>query len=303
MSLPPFSGLSNPRGAQNCFLNSVLHVLWHVAGWRERLLHDREHACVGGDGCVYCAVRAVLREYATGKNASVDVLRIALAMSFPGKFPIGRTADAYEAFATVLGALHACDLSVEAAARGGGAASGAAASGGAASGGAAAGALVDRGSVKCTAPHCAAHETFGCELLDQWQCSCGATCDPEPFDLATFGLVVYAADLVGAAGRYEARRRDASSPKTKLESALASAVQNSFSDTGGGDAATTAAAPTAVVTPADAAGAPALERPATAHGVRSRRKWDCKVAGCQQRQILQRHILNSPVVRSRVPAR
>ena len=58
----------------------------------------------------------------------------------------------------------------------------------------------------------------------------------------------------------------------------ASAVRNSFSDTGG-DAATTAAK-AAAATPADAAEVSAVERPATAHGVRPRRKWDCESAGC-----------------------
>lgn len=75
-------------GAQNCFLNTLLQLLWHTNAFRERLLHDRAHACVG-DGCVICALRAVLRGYADGWVVSPDALRVALARARPAEFPMG----------------------------------------------------------------------------------------------------------------------------------------------------------------------------------------------------------------------
>ena len=84
----PFSGFSNPVGAQNCFLNAVLQVLWHSRVFREHVLHDRAHACAGAALCVVCALRSVFRDLVGREVGCPDRLRSVLARVAPA-FPTG----------------------------------------------------------------------------------------------------------------------------------------------------------------------------------------------------------------------
>jgi hypothetical protein len=149
----------------------------------------------------------------------------------------------------------------------------------------------DASSVPC-APRCGAHESFGCEFLDQWECMCGATSESEPFDLSTFGLIVYAADVIPAAAAYDRERgaaRASAAAFSKFEFVMRAAVRGSMND----DGLTGASCGTPL------GGAAERGAPLLLGGPRPRRKWDCGNAGrgCLQRQELKRHLLSAPAVR------
>jgi len=53
-------GLDNPIGENNCFLNGVLQILWHVPSFRTAVLSTEHRGC-RDDACVYCQVRVGTR--------------------------------------------------------------------------------------------------------------------------------------------------------------------------------------------------------------------------------------------------
>lgn len=91
----PWCGIENPLGAQNCFLNSIVQVLWHLTEFKKVLFcaeGTREHVCVSPH-CLLCTLRDTLREYGRasekGDALSVEALRQCLHVISEGQFAIG----------------------------------------------------------------------------------------------------------------------------------------------------------------------------------------------------------------------
>jgi len=145
-------GLLNQPGENNCFLNSAIQVLWHLAVFRRSFRLLTGHACLGAS-CIFCALKVIFEQFEYSKDTSLDpnALRNALAETFheQNRFQIGRMDDAAECFENILTRIH-IHIANE----------------------------VDE-TQSCTIPHCIPHQKFGMSLLEQLHCSCEATSEPD----------------------------------------------------------------------------------------------------------------------------
>jgi hypothetical protein len=143
-------GLYNKPGENNCFLNSAIQVLWHVAVFRRSLRKFKGHYC-NGPQCICCATTALFKEFQYSKESALppDQLRIAMAICFESqnKFQLGLMDDAAECFEKILERLH-CNLTG------------------------------DLDPDTCDRPHCITHQKFAMNILEHTWCRCGETSEP-----------------------------------------------------------------------------------------------------------------------------
>jgi len=109
---PAATGMANPRGEYNCFLNVVIQTLWHVRAFREAVLN------VGSSDELVLALQQVFTELSAteaaadegvplaGEAVSPEALRLALSAKFSegaaSRFQLRDMADATEAFEALL---------------------------------------------------------------------------------------------------------------------------------------------------------------------------------------------------------
>ncbi|CAE7857731.1 slc35b2 [Symbiodinium microadriaticum] len=166
-------GLENENGANHCFLNVVIQAFWNLQSFRRRVLHAPEHDHAGSTAqnrvgaTVYCALKTVFQEFqfSDADTLPPDCLRRALSSVYDaqGRFKIGDMEDATETIETILGCLHACNVShgpaccpLQSQAE-----------------------FVEEASDFGCHPMCLAHEVFGIEYVDITRCTfCGATREP-----------------------------------------------------------------------------------------------------------------------------
>eukprot|EP00771_Trimastix_marina_P000186 gnl/Trimastix_PCT/1194.p1 GENE.gnl/Trimastix_PCT/1194~~gnl/Trimastix_PCT/1194.p1 ORF type:complete len:425 (-),score=92.35 gnl/Trimastix_PCT/1194:44-1318(-) len=174
--MPFEKGLGNQPGQNNCFLNVVIQVLWHLEDFRIPFsqLYLSQHHCPGGNprSCIFCALKHIFTqiEYSPVQQIPIDALRVALSVRYgkEGRFALGELDDAMEAFEAVLESIH--------------------------------NALRE----PCVSAHyctCVAHDVFSLRLADQVVCrACGAA--SKPLCYQQWILNVCAADLWSAWTRY-----------------------------------------------------------------------------------------------------
>eukprot|EP01061_Rhynchopus_euleeides_P033397 TRINITY_DN5595_c2_g1_i1.p1 TRINITY_DN5595_c2_g1~~TRINITY_DN5595_c2_g1_i1.p1 ORF type:complete len:757 (+),score=206.43 TRINITY_DN5595_c2_g1_i1:22-2271(+) len=144
-------GLENRSGHNNCFLNSVLQVLWHCRVFRDNFLKDRDaHICGNKkkpQSCLYCAIFDLFEKFAQSEATALpsEMIRKILGYLFSNenRFQFGTMEDVVECFEAVLYQLH----------------------------------LTASDKVDSCAPPCFVHKTFSINAMDQRTC-CDA-CDSE----------------------------------------------------------------------------------------------------------------------------
>jgi hypothetical protein len=108
-STTPSTGILNPRGEYNCFLNVIVQALWHVEAFRKALM-----GASSADPLVR-ALQGVMSELTASHDASegdsrapvsAESLRIALSDEHGVLFKLGDMADAAEAHARRTGGLY-----------------------------------------------------------------------------------------------------------------------------------------------------------------------------------------------------
>jgi hypothetical protein len=84
-TVPGLSGLANPRGANNCFLNSAVQVLYRLQSFREVFLPAEQaqvathggalpmprHNCKGEAQCLVCSLGRVFVEMEVAEQRSL----------------------------------------------------------------------------------------------------------------------------------------------------------------------------------------------------------------------------------------
>jgi len=146
-------GLSNPRGANNCWLNSAVQLLWHIDVFRQSINRISGHYRCLQEYCVYCHVKALLSDYEYNSELSIppDALRNALATSCSKSFKMGNLGDPIEAYQAVLDRLH--EQLVK-----------------------------DEPDGQCSALHCVVHRKFSLNIVEMFECDserCKYTTDPD----------------------------------------------------------------------------------------------------------------------------
>ncbi|CAJ1389945.1 unnamed protein product [Effrenium voratum] len=179
-------GLENEHGANHCFLNVVIQAFWNLRSFRRRLLDAEadDHSHARDSGCCYCALKSLFQEYAVSTNSTdtlpPDCLREALSGVYDERrFKLGDMEDATETIETILGILHASNLT-EAENLGASPISHH---------------IVEQaGDVGCH-PLCLAHEVFGLEYVDVLRCTfCGA--NGEPSVSSSYLYTAYVSELL-----------------------------------------------------------------------------------------------------------
>ena len=106
----PTHGLSNGTGENNCFINSVIQVLWHLEIFRNQLVlaedEELEHEHTEDKSCLYCTLHGLFINF---KYSDVETLppthvRNALADLFSAKsrFQLGEMDSALECYEAVV---------------------------------------------------------------------------------------------------------------------------------------------------------------------------------------------------------
>ncbi|EGD77405.1 hypothetical protein PTSG_12740 [Salpingoeca rosetta] len=199
-------GLENPRGSQNCFLNSVVQMLWHLHGFRKRFTHQADSEDFGAhthrprnrdgrgghydndddddddeDRCFFCAFRdfwlcvtALDHTEANTPLLSTVELRLRLAMHYYGKdkFQYGDTADAGECLDAILVQLHKGLTRY----RGSGGSSARSKGHSTALGYD----VLHFEALEACAPPCLIHELFGIHVVEYTVCDAGHLGEPSP---------------------------------------------------------------------------------------------------------------------------
>ncbi|OQR81979.1 inactive ubiquitin carboxyl-terminal hydrolase 54-like [Thraustotheca clavata] len=111
--------LRNDTGENNCFLNVVVQVLYHLKPFQDAIAPIGPHDCKGESHCVLCALKTVFALLAPSSNpdehVTTDVLRSVLStvskVHHPtnegaSRFSLGSMDDAAEAHDTLLWQLH-----------------------------------------------------------------------------------------------------------------------------------------------------------------------------------------------------
>ena len=142
-------GLLN-GGRENCFLNAIIQVLWHIQPLHEYFLHPSAHICEARR-CVHCATVNLFKAHITARTVPLldpAPLRTALHASYApaGRFILDRADDVADAFDAILSDLHN------------------------------AGSGLSGPSLACTADSpCISHAVFGHRTLSAFRCDrCGA---------------------------------------------------------------------------------------------------------------------------------
>ncbi|XP_064393192.1 mucin-2-like isoform X2 [Halichondria panicea] len=177
-------GLLNPTGENNCFLNSAVQVLWHIAVFRRSFREVKGHHCVG-KSCIFCSLKSLFSEFQhdTGQSAiPPDELRQALALCYEGqrRFQLGLMDDAAECFEKLLEQVHYHLTGSE-----------------------------DMDT--CSAEHCISHQKFANTILERTECRCGATSEP----LSFVQFVHYVSSLAFSKEAEKLKSLPPSSPEVK----------------------------------------------------------------------------------------
>eukprot|EP01135_Chromosphaera_perkinsii_P000271 Nk52_evm40s62 gene=Nk52_evmTU40s62 len=98
-------GLQNRYGENNCFLNTVIQVLWQLDCFREEFAECDDHCC-SQEGCVFCALKVVFVQFEFCEDAAIppDALRVALHSLYADqdRFQLFQYDDAVECFDAVI---------------------------------------------------------------------------------------------------------------------------------------------------------------------------------------------------------
>jgi len=108
--IPEVGSLLNRAGANTCFVNVIIQMLWGIDAFREAFfLHRPGHACAAGNnGCVFCALAQVfqsLNDQSQGQTISTEVLQLAVSV-LNSRFAFGEKQDATEVHECILQGLH-----------------------------------------------------------------------------------------------------------------------------------------------------------------------------------------------------
>ncbi|CAG9324425.1 unnamed protein product [Blepharisma stoltei] len=175
---PLFAGFTN-NGANNCFLNSALQILYNIKTfrdsvnqWNEKLAHSPS------EDCVTCSVKSIFHQYANieAQNPVLDASslrsQLSTVYSKQNKFQLNDKADAMEALIAILNAFHCSEIGNDSQG-------------------------VDEKTCSLSCRHqCPSHIAFNLEVLEQLQCICGSTSEATPWDISTYMQTFYAQDLL-----------------------------------------------------------------------------------------------------------
>lgn len=139
-------GLSNGWGESNCFLNSVLQVLFAIPTFRNPVLRSRPNR-----NTFEYLLKNVFHEYTNTKSASIDISEIrkelALKSAETGQFDLNYPADSMEALLEILKVLHTESFSST---------------------------NSEVTNTQCK-PLCSAHQSFALAIEEILTCECGET--------------------------------------------------------------------------------------------------------------------------------
>ena len=192
----------------------MIQAFWNLQSFRKRILSAPEHDHSGwgsiqngagaSDGAAcsrcYCALKAVFQQFAFSDAETLppDCLRRALSSVYDaqGRFKIGDMEDATETIETILGILHACNVSqgpsgpylFQSQAE-----------------------FVEQASDFGCHPMCLGHEVFGIEYVDVTRCTfCGAT--GEPSVSGAYLYRAYVTELIDCQSRAQPEAQIATDP-------------------------------------------------------------------------------------------
>jgi len=157
------TGLTNKPGQNNCFLNRVVQVLYHLKPFRHSFNQLTAHAC-SIPYCNFCALKMLFieLEYGDGKVIEPLSLRLCLAQTFKNenRFQLNDTSDACECMEAVLSVLHGhlCYCHPE---------------------------------DVCEFAHCLTHKLFSMNIHEQVQCSCGIESQIKDYRQLVFRVVMH----------------------------------------------------------------------------------------------------------------
>ena len=175
-------GLSNPLGANNCFLNSALQTLWHLPRFRRALAAVPPEISSGKGALLLPALHTLFANFQYGDDTVLpaDEVRAVLSSLFAssGHFQIGQIDDAVECLEAILKIIH-CEF-VGVPLDGGG----------------------DELSCNPTCPACA---SFKVSFMDRKACTrCPATSDPKMHnDFTSFTWHVWSPFQVGVQQNFD----------------------------------------------------------------------------------------------------
>eukprot|EP00818_Percolomonas_sp_WS_P003272 CAMPEP_0117443530 /NCGR_PEP_ID=MMETSP0759-20121206/4741_1 /TAXON_ID=63605 /ORGANISM="Percolomonas cosmopolitus, Strain WS" /LENGTH=801 /DNA_ID=CAMNT_0005235505 /DNA_START=203 /DNA_END=2609 /DNA_ORIENTATION=+ len=113
------AGLSNPKGSNNCFLNVVVQLLFHVPIFQSFFLslHSQKHKCAdrNSDGslrdantsrCVFCALQILFTHFRYGADETLTPIQLRESLSrayeASGRFQLFQMDDACEAYQSLI---------------------------------------------------------------------------------------------------------------------------------------------------------------------------------------------------------
>lgn len=150
-------GLDNHSGDNNCFLNSVIQILWHLDSFRKNFLLVNGHAC-HENSCIFCALKVTFLQFQSVEDGCpsirADALRQSMSVAFFGesRFQLGEMEDAAECFEKILTRIHYHLTGTE-----------------------------ESESEPCGQLHCIKHRRFSTEVVEEMVCSCGSFFDRQNF--------------------------------------------------------------------------------------------------------------------------
>lgn len=111
------AGLSNPVGYNNCFLNVIVQLLFHIPVFRNFFMTIKDHSCSDQDNfnsrsssCVFCALQILFNNFKYGERNTLDPnqLRESLSRAYEevGRFQLFQMDDACEAYESLISQLN-----------------------------------------------------------------------------------------------------------------------------------------------------------------------------------------------------
>src|SRR5687768_216070 len=82
----PVKGLYNPFGANNCFVNVVIQILWNLDAFRNVFMsiNDGDHHHKDVRSCVFCALKNLFTHYAFSEQTCLvpEEIRRTLSIAY-----------------------------------------------------------------------------------------------------------------------------------------------------------------------------------------------------------------------------
>ncbi|KAI6650555.1 Ubiquitin specific proteinase [Oopsacas minuta] len=145
-------GLSNFSGENNCFINSVIQVLWHLNIFRSHFGQLQEHVCYEQE-CVFCTLKELFVNFQYSESITLppNFVRKAMAKCYKdtGRFQLSKMDYAVECYEAVLRQLHTQITGTD-------------------------------WATTCTHAKCLPHKIFSYSSCQIDVCECGATSEPFP---------------------------------------------------------------------------------------------------------------------------